>query len=458
MSDFNIKFNHNSGIPLYRQLYEYLLKEIHNGNLKENEKLPSRRMLCNRLNVNKNTVEAAYQKLTAEGYIMSEPRSGFYVKTKLDNFDKDEDTLPDYTYNFSINGIDVMKIPNNIWGKLYKDTILENPNLFNHGENFGERILQKAIQKYLYDTRGINCYSNQIIIGAGMDYLILMTSLVMNKNTIYGIENPCMKRIYSTLNICDKKIRLINVTKDGFSTELLKNSNINVLFVMPSHQYPVGYKISLEQRHELINWANSGKNRYIIEFHYDSDFIYDKSISPIYSLDTNEKVIYIGDFVKTIGPSIKTSFVILPNPLLKKWKQRLNTYYSPVNLFEQWVLAEFIQKGFFTRHIKQMKDIYMKKKDYLISELKNCSFYNKMEIYNANGGTHFIAKFNTDIPEKQMERAARLQKVKIVPLSRNFITSSPLSDEKYFVFGFGGFENFEIREAVSLLEKAWGTL
>lgn len=459
MNDFTIDFDHESNIPLYRQLYDYLLKEIHDGKLKENEKLPSRRALCNHLKINKNTVEAAYQKLAAEGYIMSEPRSGFYVRNRVGSSDeKEEENLPDYKYNFSINAIDVLKIPYETWVKLYKDTIYDNPNLFNHGENFGERILQKAIAKYIHEFRGVNCSYNQIVIGAGLDYLVFMLSIVMDKSTVYGVENPCMGRIYSALNMCDKKICLLDVTKDGFSVEELKKTNVDVLFLMPSHQYPVGYKIGIEQRHELLKWANARKKRYIVEFHYDSEFVYGKPITSIQGLDANEKVIYIGEFGKTIGPSIKTSFIVLPKPLLKKWKDRLNTYYAPVNLFEQWVLAEFIQEGHFMKHVKQMKNVYMKKRDFLLSELKKCSFYDKMEIYDNLDGTHFIAKFNTTIPEKEMEVAARHEGVKIIPLSRHFFRRTGLYNEKYFIFGFGGLEEFEIYEAVKLLNKAWGTL
>ncbi len=459
MKDFDIVFDHKSSIPLYRQLYDYLLKEIYDGNLKENEKLPSRRALCNQLKINKNTVESAYQKLAAEGYIMSEPRSGFYVRNRYGNIDEKEgENLPDYIYNFSINAIDILKIPYEIWQKLYRDTIMDNPSLFSHGENFGERILQKAIEKYLHNFRGVNCNFNQIIIGAGIEYLLMMLSIAMEKNTVYGVENPCHRRINSAVNLCDKKIYYLDVTKNGFPMEELKNSNVNVVFVMPSHQYPVGYSMSIEQRRELLEWANARKNRYIVEFHTDSEFVYDKPISSIQSLDNNEKVIYIGDFSKTIGPSIKTAFIVLPKTLLKKWKTKLSTYYAPVNLFEQWVLAEFIQEGYFNKHVKQMKQIYMKKRDLLISELKKTKFWDKMEVYDNLNGTHFIAKFNTDVPEKQMEITARQEGVKIIPMTRHFFRKSGLYNDKYFIFGFGGLENFEIIEAVKLLEKAWGTL
>ena len=459
MKNVSIEFDYDSNIPLYRQLYEYILKEIQDGRIKENEKLPSRRSLCNQLKINKNTVESAYQKLAAEGYIMSEPRSGFYVRNRVGSVkDIDEENLPDYIYNFSINGIDVFKLPHDIWGKLYRDAISQHPNLFNHGSNFGEPILQRAISKYLNENRGIVCNYNQVVIGAGFDYLILMLSIILEKNTVYGVENPCMERLYSTLTMNDRKIHLLDVTKNEFPMEELKNSNVNVVFVMSSHQYPVGYSISLEQRQQLLEWVNAKKNRYIVEFHNDSEFVYGKQINSLKSLDKNEKVIYIGDFVKTIGPSIKTSYIVLPPHLLKKWKNRINTYYAPVNLFEQWVLAEFITEGHFERHIKQMKIVYSKKRDLLISELKKAPFWDKMELFENKNGMHFIVKFNTDIPEIQMEKAAREEGVKIIPLSRHFFRRTGLFDHKYFVFGFGGLENFEIVEAVKLLIKAWGTL
>ena len=459
MNDFTIQFDNNSNIPLYRQLYDYLLKEIRAGNLKENEKLPSRRALCGHLKINKNTVEAAYQKLAAEGYIMSKPRSGFYVRNRMGHINElDEESFPDYIYNFSIIGNDILKMPYATWVKLYKDTIYTNPSLFGHGENFGERILQKAIAKYVHEFRGVNCSHNQVIIGAGFDYLLLMLTIIMNRNTVYGIENPCMKRIYSVINMCDKKICLLDVTKNGFSIEALKNSNVNVLLIMPSHQYPVGYSMPVEQRHELLNWANARKNRYIVEFHHDSEFVYGKPLTSIQGLDRNEKVIYIGDFVKTIGPSIKTAYIILPKPLLKKWKLTINSYYTPVNLFEQWVLAEFMMEGYFMKHVKQMKTVYIKKRDFLLSELDKRAFRDKMEIYDNLDGTHFIAKFNTDVPENQMEYAARSKGVKIVPLTRHFNRKSGLYNDKYFVFGYGGLEMFEISKAVQLLEEAWGTL
>ena len=186
MNNFTIEFDYNCNIPLYRQLYDYLLKEIRRGNLKENEKLPSRRALCSHLKINKNTVESAYQKLAADGYIISEPRSGFYVRNRNGFFiEKEEENFPDYIYNFSINANDILKMPYETWVKLYKNTIYENPSLFGHGENFGERILQKAIKKYLHEFRGINCNYNQVVIGAGFDYLLLMLMLIMYEKNVF---------------------------------------------------------------------------------------------------------------------------------------------------------------------------------------------------------------------------------------------------------------------------------
>jgi len=459
MDDFDIKFDYESDIPLYRQLYDYLLRLIHEGKFKENDKLPSRRALCGRLKINKNTVESAYQKLAAEGYIMAEPRSGFYVRSRVRDFNNEKkEEISDYIYNFSINAVDVFKIPYKTWSMLYKDIIYEKPDLFNHGENFGERILLNAIERYVHRYRGINCMSNQIVVGAGIEYLVFLLILVMDCNFVYGLENPFMEKIYSPLSLCGRKIYLVDTRENGFSIEELEKSGVNVIFVMPSVQYPIGYCMSIEKRKRLLEWANAKEKRYIVEFHYGSEFVYKNHINSIKSFDKNEKVIYIGDFVNTIGPSIKTAFIILPEHILKNWKERLSTYYAPVNLFEQWVLAEFIQEGYYIKHIKQMKSIYIKKRDFLISELRECSFKNSITLFDNPNGTHFIAKFDTSLSEREIETAARREGVKIIPLSRYFFRKTGMYNDKYFIFGFGGLEKFEIKEAVKLLERAWGAL
>lgn len=459
MNDFTINFEYKGNTPIYKQLYDFLLSEINSGNLKENEKLPSRRALCNHLKISKNTVEAAYQKLAVEGYIVSVPRSGFYVRS----YDKDsrentdeEKVLFDFKYNFSINGIDILKMPYEMWAKMYKDVIYENPGLFNHGEKFGEYILRKAIVKYIHEFRGVRCTAKQIIIGSGIDYLIIMLNTLFEKNTVYGFENPCNNRIYELARIFDKNIFLLDVTEKGFNMDALRKSNIDIIYVMPSNQYPMGYGMSAEARKELLDWAEEKDGRYIIEDDYDSEFIYDKRpVVSIQCMDKNEKVIYIGGFSKSIAPTINISYIVLPQHLADKWKKSLYACYVSVNLFEQRVLAEFIKNGYFAKHVRNMKTIYMKKRDFLINEIRKSAFGDKVRLYGDMNGTHFLLKFDTSRPECELIDAAKKNGVKIIPLSRHFLRKTGFYDRKILIFGFGGLTEFEIEDAVRLLEDAW---
>lgn len=462
MNDFTINFDKESNIPIYKQLYDYLLSEIRSGRLKENEKLPSRRSLCNHLKINKNTVEAAYQKLAVEGYIVSSPRSGFYVRTleHINDNSEYESDMPDFKYNFSLNSIDVSRLPQEKWVKIYRDMVYENQNLFNHGENQGERVLRQEISKYIHEFRGVNCSPKNIIIGSAIDYLIMMLCSVIDENTVYGFENPCMQRPFRAVNFFKREIRILDANQNGFNVDELINSDIDVMYTMPSHQYPVGYTMDFETRKALLKWVNEKQGRYIIEDDYDCEFIFDgKPIVSIQGLQNKEdsgKVIYVGGFQRSIGPSIKTSYMILPDEILEIWNKKMQYfYYAPVSLFEQWVLAEFIEKGFFHRYIKKMKNIYMEKKNLIIKEIEKLTFSEKLTIFGDSAGTYFLLKADINASQDELIKSARAAGVKIIPLTNHFLRKSGMYNDKILIFGFGGLEDFEIIDGIKIVGKAW---
>ncbi|MDN6837827.1 MAG: PLP-dependent aminotransferase family protein, partial [Staphylococcus equorum] len=318
---------------LYINLYENLKKQIIEGQYKSGDKFPSKRALGQHLSVSNTTIEHAYQILSDEGYIYAKPRSGYFVSdvetlpiitrdlhTSNTNYEQNNNNQTQQTYEFAFNlsEIDAEYFPMQQFRKYARDTFEDGQlNLLQHTNPKGEWTLRQEIAHYLFNSRGVACHPEQIIIGSSTEQLINLLTDILNKGR-FLIENPSYPPIKQVLDKKQITYLQVPVNNTGIELEHFNESHNNIAYVTPSHQFPTGYVMNLKKRTQLIHWAQQFENRYIIEDDYDSEFRYfGKPIPALQSLDTKDKVIYISTFSKSLFPSCRVAYLVLPKKLLE---------------------------------------------------------------------------------------------------------------------------------------------
>ncbi len=454
-----MKIDSRSKIPLYLQVYEFYKEKIVQGEFKSGEKLPSKRQLSETLGISINTVSKAYYLLEEEGFINPKERSGYFVEQLNNSFSKkvptkvyENSTTETFKakYDFSSSSIDTELFPYYTFSKLYKEVIeSENENILINSETNGKLEFRKSISKYLRETRGLDTNPENIVISSGMEYLFEIIFYIFSNDKTFGIENPGYDILPSMIESRGFDFKSINISKEGIDISSLLKSNIDLLCVTPSHQFPTGNIMSINNRLEVLNWANSKTSRYIIEDDYDSEFKYvGKPIDPLKKLDTKDKVIYLGSFSKSLAPSLRISYMILPSSLIKILKEDAPFFICSVPVIEQIVMAKFIGNGHFERHLNKMRRIYKKKRELLI---ENLSKKNKvLDISGADSGLHIVVEFETDKTDEEILEKAKDKGIKIQSLSEFFNDKNSTSKSK-FLLGFGGLSKDDLEEGVNEL-------
>lgn len=441
--------------PLYESLYKQIKEDIHNGKLKPHEKLPSKRTFAKHLNISTITIENAYAQLMAEGYIYSKPKSGFYVSDFIINEKKEQKYInyqssnkQSYIADFVSNEISVNNFPFSIWGKLTKETLLENPDLLmKRSPSIGLIELRKAIAAYLYQFRGMNIHPDQIIIGAGTEYLYGLLIQLLGRNKIYALEDPGYQTIRKIYESYEVNIVTLPLDNDGINIDKLNKSNANILHISPSHHFPTGIVTPIKRRSEILKWASAQDNRYIIEDDYDSEFrLVGKPIPTLQSIDDEEKVIYMNTFSKSLTSTIRISYMVLPHHLMKKYQEQLSFYSCTVSNFEQLTLSKFIEKGYFERHINRMRNFYKTQRNQLIECILKHPHSNQIKIREENSGLHFLIEVNSNYTDEQIIQRGKEKGIRLACLSNYTIDNS---DQNIITINYSKLENIE--QAVHIL-------
>ncbi len=450
-----IELKKSNGKPLYIQLYDAIIEEITSSGLKSGEKLPSRRALSEELNIAQTTVDNAYKMLQDTGYIVSIPRQGYLVSFKTTDYNKDIplEIPPKEQYIFSANGIDFSYLNRNAYAKITKDIVYnDGKEIFSYIEKGGEFILRSEISKFLYSFHNIKCSPWQIILGAGSEYLLNALSVLFDDKTKYIMENPCDKHFYYALKSFENQIVTLPFNTEAFDVKALYESRGDILFIEPNGRFPRGLLLTETEKKEILSWANQKQNRYIIENGYEAELIQNGGNS-LYNMDTDNKVIYLGSFSRSLCPSIKTSYMVLPDKLLSLWKEKHVYYYSLSSKLEQYILAEFINKGHFTKHYKNMRKIYKEKREYAVECLKT-AFQDKIKIHNSTGGsTYIIAEFISENPEDIIYKS-RKNGVKIFNMDTYNTDSNPEIKNNKFVIGVGDLSRAKISTGIKMLKES----
>ena len=461
--DMMIRLDTEGGKHLYVQIYEYIKSEIRGGRLLCGEKLPSTRILANNLQVSRSTVDLAYEQLVSEGYLEARPGSGYYVCQVEELFGfsaglqdgtsvKQAKKQP-YKVDFSTGAIDMTAFPFGTWRKLNKAVLSEdNSSLFALGEPQGEWELRQTISRYLHASRGANISLDQLIIGAGNEYLFMLLEKLLGRHRKVALEKPTYSKAYRSFQSFAYKISRIPMDKFGMDINALRASGAEIAYVMPSHQYPTGVVMPIGRRQELLKWAEEAEERFIIEDDYDSEFRYKgKPIPCLQSIDRYDKVIYLGTFSKAIAPAIRISFMALPKPLLQVYKENFQFFSSTVSRVDQRILQQFMEEGYFERHLNRMRKTYRVKHDEMLRLLK--PFRKKFVVEGENAGTYLTLKSKTGRTEEELIRLAEQVEVKVYGMR----DSSGIEEEEYhtILLGFGGLSLEEIKEGLERLAKVY---
>lgn len=452
--------------PLYVQLYEYIKQEIQNGTIKPGIKLPSKRKLAHHLGISQNTIQTAYEQLCAEGYAESSPRKGIFVtsmeddlfhystiETKLDKH-KDEKKELEYLIDFSYGKVDLDYFPYSTWRKLTTQSLfLENSNILLLGEPQGEKYLREEISKYLFQSRGVKCSSEQVVIGAGTQFLLILLCTLIGRKYSYAIENPGFYRARHVFKDQGIDIHYISVDEDGICIEELKKSSAKVVYVTPSHQFPYGMVMPISRRMELLKWCTE-EDGFIIEDDYDSEFRYKgKPIPSLQGLDSIGNVIYIGTFSKSLIPSTRISYLVLPLKLMNKYEEHLKVYKQTVSKLHQNTLYRFMEEGHWARHLNKMRTVYRKKHKVLLSAI-NKYMGKKVEVIGESSGLHILLKVKNGMSEEDLIKTALNMKVKVYPTSI-YYDKYENNRFPYVMLGFGGLKEMQIEEGIHILKNAW---
>ena len=402
------------GMPLYEALYRCIREDIRSGKLQPGDKLPSKRALASNLEVSKNTVEGAYNQLLSEGYISSREKIGYFVEdgayTQSAAPAQGLPEKPRQEYPIDLTRNAPEHFPFSVWSRLQRQVMLDlGEELLQSMPNQGVYALRKAICDHLAAFRGMQVSPENVLIGAGGDFLCNLLMQLLGKDKIFAVEEPGYEKTRKIYLSGGVKCVAAPMDDRGVIPQALPG--VGVLHISPSHHFPTGLVTPLQRRKELLAWAAQGE-RYIIEDDYDSEFRFnERPVSAMFTQDRAGSVIYMNSFSKSLAPSIRISYLVLPHRLMEKFRRELGFYGCTVPSFEQHTLARFISQGHFEKHINRLRRAYKLRRDQVVRLIQSCPFADKLTILEQDAGLHFLVK--VDSPLSAEEMVARCQKAGI---------------------------------------------
>lgn len=455
--------NNKAPVPLYKQLYEQIREHVLSGKLPADSRLPSVRDMAIELSTSRNTVEGAYQELYAEGYIYSKPRSGYFVSAL------DQDAAPlslsskyskrghlagppaSFAYDFHPARLDPESFPVALWRKCFVDSLHESTRqLVQYCDPQGEWGLRSAIHSCLERSRGVVCEPDQIIICAGLQHsLDIIATVLKGDHSVVAVESPGYPLPRSVFLNHSYDVFSIPAGPGGLDLDALKSSNSTIAYVTPSHQLPFGYVMPVASRIKLIDWAESG-GKFIIEDDYDSELRYHgKPIPSLQGLRPAGNIIYSGTFSKILSPALRISYMVLPHPLLHRYRRQFKNYFTAVSLLEQKTLAKFMEQGHWERHVRRMRIVCKIKHDTLLRAVEH-HFGTQAIVIGQGAGLHVVLQLSGTVPgEKEILNLALQNGIRLFPFSD--FCSTGKTDSVKLVLGFGGMTAREIEQGIALL-------
>ena len=439
------------GVPLYEASYRCIRSDILSGKLAPGTKLPSKRALAQNLEVSKITVEGAYDQLLAEGYIRSRERSGYFVE-------EIERLMPAPVSVFreeapkevqvDLTGSGTEHFPFSVWSRLQREVMLDyGEKLLLPLPNQGIPELRQAIAEHLSEFRGMQVDPGNILVGAGTDFLYNLLIQLLGRDRIYAVEDPGydkIRRIYAAGGVA-----CVSAAMDGFGVMPDRLGDAQVLHISPTHHFPTGLVTPVGRRQELLRWARE-RDGYIIEDDYDSEFRFDAHPKPtMQSLDRSGRVVYMNTFSKSLAPSIRISYLVLPNGLMERFRKEFAFYSCTVSSFEQYTLARFLSRGYFEKHINRMRKFYRTRRNRVLEILQNSPYADRMTIHEEDAGLHFLVRIDTQLSDGELVSRCAGAGIRVWPLSRYYHTTVPDSDRHTLVVNYAAVQEAELEKALS---------
>lgn len=449
-------------LPLYDYLYRCIREDILMGKIAPGERLPSKRSLAKHLSISIITVENAYAQLKLEGYIISREKRGYFAQ-RLERGERGvsqpcphmEEEEFEYSFfaDLRANRMRRGQFPFSTWAKLLREVLAaQDENLLKTVPYNGVYELRYALAEYLREYRGMEIFPSQIIIGSGTEHLYCRLISLLDRDFLWAVEDVGNQKITGIYNTYRAKWKYVCMDEDGIDVTDLKKSGCNVVHVSPAHHFPLGTVLPIKRRQELLAWAQED-DHYIIEDDYDSEFRYQgKSVATLYSMNPQDKIIYMNTFSKTLIPSLRISYMVLPYELMERYCKDLSFYSGTVPSMEQYALARFLSEGYFERHLNHMQNYYKGLRNQLISAIRKAPLGELAVIEETGAGTHFLLRLKTDRPDQEIvENAAKLD-VDVASLSE--YQAFPAGDTHTLIINYSGLYRERIEETVERLYRA----
>ena len=509
--------------PLYEQLTAFIKRDIEAGRFAADEKLPSKRSLAKNLGISVITVETAYQQLISEGYLYAQEKRGYFV-TDIRSFLREEnsdihntdiqikfqhtelgktngnqstsrigsivnvqETNPNQSDNppakkaevrwdLSGNHVSPERFPFSVWTKLTRRVLAEDRTaLLTPSPPTGIRPLRDAIAGHLGSFRGLLADPDQIVVGAGTEYLYGLILQLIGRDKIYCLENPGYKKAAEIYRMNGAKICFAGMDEQGILPDELLETGADVAHISPGHHFPTGITMPVRRRHEILQWASDGQKispdtttsfsekkiedssvsseRYIIEDDFDSEFrLSGKPIPTMFSIDNNEKVIYINTFSKSLSPTIRVSYMVLQFHLAKLFREKLQFYSCTVPNLVQYTLAAFLSEGYFERHINRMRLFYAKKRSNVLLALTESGLAEKLTVQEEESGLHFTLRFHTEKNDRALQEEMAKKGIRMIPLSAyDHLNQNPATHT--FILNYSEVAEETLPEAFSVLKE-----
>ena len=405
--------------------------------------------------------------LVAEGYLEARQRSGFFV-LESGGFPAVEappsqrfsgggrpagDEEPPPRFDLSTGGVDTALFPFRTWGRIQRDLLYGEPELLRHGHRQGDEDLRRELAEYLRAYRGVDCGVEQIVVGAGVEYLLGLAARLLGPVTA-AVENPGYDRSRTILENNGIPCRCVAIDEGGLSAEGLERSGADLCYVTPSHHFPTAVTMPAARRSQLLRWAQARPGRFILEDDYDAEFRFDTR--PLPSLQGMGgrwgPVIYLCTFSKSLAPSIRIACMVLPMGLLGRYQAVFGSYANTVSRFEQQTLCRFLSQGHFTRHLSRMRNVYRGR----MTALAEAFGRENITLQGRHTGLHLLLTLKDGPGEEAMVRAARREGVALRGLSQYYMEDRASCPENTVVLGYASLRDEDIPALAEALKRAWG--
>ena len=450
--------------PLYEYLYRCIRGDILDGTLTAGERLPSKRALAEHLHISVMTVEGAYQQLEAEGYVYTQPKRGFFVAeverprpaVPAPPAPEAPPEAPVWRLDLKSNQVDASRFPAAAWARLTRQVLSEDGEaLLRPVPHQGLPALRQAIARDLREYKGMAVPPEQIVVGAGAEYLYLLLAQLLGREAVFAVEDPGYPKIRQVYGKCGAACRPVPLDGQGVPPEALEAAGASVVHLSPAHHYPTGLVTPIGRRQALLRWAEKAGG-IIIEDDYDSEFRFTgRPIPTLQSIDTAGRVVYMNTFSQTISPSMRVGFMVLPPRLLEQYRRELDFYSCTVPALDQHVLARFLDQGHYEQHLARMRKEYRTRHDAVLASFRSSPFRNRITISEQGAGLHFLLRLDTRESDGALRDRAAARGVRLCFLPQYAAIPSPAYAHT-LVVNYAGLSPAALPEAMDLLAEIFG--